>query len=93
MGCGNIFMFPDGTRGIRISGTKVQIDSLVDLLSRLTGRPVLNKTGLTGTYDIDLSFAADPAQLAAGLAPPPEDSQGPTLFSVMQDKLGLKLES
>ena len=93
MSCGNIFMFPDGSSGIRISGTKVPIDSLIDLLSKLTGRPVINKTELTGSYDIDLAFAADPNQSAAGQAPPPEDSSGPSLFTVLRDRLGLKLES
>jgi uncharacterized protein (TIGR03435 family) len=93
LACGNISMFPDGTSGIRISGAKAPIGSLVDLLSRLTGRTVLDRTALTGSYDIDIAFAADPNQAAAGQAPPPEDSLGPTLFAVSQEKLALKLES
>jgi uncharacterized protein (TIGR03435 family) len=93
MACGNIFMFPEGASRIRISGTKAPIDSLIDLLSRLTGRPVLNKTGLTGNYDIEVAFAADPNSPAAGQAPPPEDALGPSLFTALYDNLGLKLES
>ena len=54
-------------------------------------RPVLDRTGLTGTFDFSLewSLAPDPRQ------PPdaqPEDS-GPTFLEALQEQLGLKLKS
>ena len=51
------------------------------------GRPVINRTGLTGTYDFDLRFAAAP--LGADLAP---GVDVPSIFSAIQEQLGLKLE-
>jgi uncharacterized protein (TIGR03435 family) len=54
-------------------------------------RPVLDRTGLTGSFDFSLewSLAPDPAQ--------PPDSQpadtGPTFLEALQEQLGLKLKS
>jgi uncharacterized protein (TIGR03435 family) len=74
-----------------------------DLAARLTflmGRPVLDKTGLTGKYDIALQWMPDSGQASMpgpdsgqqGNAPPP-DSSGPSIFTALQEQLGLKLES
>jgi uncharacterized protein (TIGR03435 family) len=93
LACGGMFMFPNGANGIRINGAKAPIEPLLGLLSRLTGRPVLNKTGLAGKYDIDLQFAADPNQSVAAQEAPPADANGSSLFTALQDQLGLKLES
>ena len=67
---------------------------IVPLLSQLTGRPVVDRTGLTGTYDLQLTFTPD--QLPPGPAPPgapPIDTNGPSLFTALQEQLGLKLDS
>jgi uncharacterized protein (TIGR03435 family) len=71
-------------------------------LPTLLGRPVLDKTGYTGKFDVHLEFLPD--QSAAGVgsiervagvssAAPPGDSAGPTIFTALQEQLGLKLES
>jgi uncharacterized protein (TIGR03435 family) len=60
------------------------IASLVYCLSEgLTGRPVVDKTGLTGSYDIDLTWTPDDQQGTAG--------GGPTVFTALEEQLGLKL--
>ncbi len=61
------------------------LSRLTFLLSRRMDRPVLDLTGLKGVYDytIDLS----------GLGRPGEDSTGPSIFSAVQQDLGLKLEA
>jgi bla regulator protein blaR1 len=58
----------------------------------------LNKTGLTGKYDFTPKWTPDEATMAPGGpkgspddAPPPESS-GPSLFTAIQEQLGLKLE-
>lgn len=52
-------------------------------------RPVLDKTGLVGTYDFVIEFSPDTATTAAS-----EDSpRGPTFLEALKDQLGLKLES
>ena len=47
------------------------------------GRLVVDKTGLTGSFDIDLDWTQDPSL----------DAAGPSIFTALQEQLGLKLES
>jgi uncharacterized protein (TIGR03435 family) len=54
-------------------------------LSNATGRIVVDKTSLTGYYDIDLKWTPD-EDLAAG-------ASGPSLFTALEEQLGLKLIS
>jgi uncharacterized protein (TIGR03435 family) len=94
--CGGFFMFPG-----RLNGQKVPITQLVDVLSRFTDRIVVDKTNLTGKYDVDLQYTPEQGQFQAppGGAPPgmpalpPIDPNGPSLFTALQEQLGLKLES
>lgn len=94
--CGGLMMFPG-----HLSGQKVAIDQLLETLSRFTGRNVLDKTNLTGKYDIDLQYTPEQGQFQAppggappGMPPlPPIDPNGPSLFTALQEQLGLKLES
>jgi uncharacterized protein (TIGR03435 family) len=94
--CGGFFIFPG-----RLSGQKVAITQLVDSLSRFTNRVVLDKTNLTGKYDINLEYTPEQGQFQAppggapnGMPPlPPIDPNGPSLFTALQEQLGLKLES
>jgi uncharacterized protein (TIGR03435 family) len=55
---------------------------------RLAGqlqRPVVDRTGLSGPHDVDLTFALDAAVLAGTDAPP--------LMTALREQLGLRLES
>jgi uncharacterized protein (TIGR03435 family) len=52
------------------------------------GRPVVNQTGLDGTYDFVLDFTPDPRPKYATI-----DSGGPGFEEAMRKQLGLKLES
>jgi|CZKC01.1.fsa_nt_gi uncharacterized protein (TIGR03435 family) len=61
-----------------------------NLAGRL-GRPVLDKTALTGNYDFKLQFAPD--QLQATPASVLTDRDDPSLLTAIQQQLGLKLES
>lgn len=68
-----------------VSG-RTTLASLADSLSAQTGRPVLDQTGLAGIYDIDLHWTP-------GLIADPVDAPGQSLFTVIQNQLGLKLEA
>jgi len=57
-------------------------------LSRLD-RPVIDKTGLTGLFDFHLEYAPD--QASADGAATPADPGGASIFSALQQQLGLKL--
>ena len=57
------------------------------------GRNVIDGTGLTGTFDVHLKWSID--LLSASMGPntaPPQDRTGPSLFTALQEQLGLKLE-
>ena len=63
-----------------------------------TGRLVIDRTGLTGRFDLDLEWTPDqmpppppPGAPPSVLPPPPAD--GPSLFAAIQEQLGLKLEA
>jgi len=88
----------------QIMGQSVPLDLLVQVLSQQLGRIVVDKTGLKGTYDFTLEWTPDQGQgLGPGFAAPgepprpdssaPAESSGPSVFSAIQEQLGLKLES
>jgi len=56
------------------------------LLAKETGRPVVDKTGLTGKYDFTLQYT--PADRAAT-----DESGRPSIFTALEEQLGLKLVS
>lgn len=86
-----------------LTGQGLPMSSLVRLLTQQLGRTVMDKTDLTGKYDFTLKWTPDESQGAmlkgpdggqpgAASAPPP-DSSGPSIFTALQEQLGLKLES
>lgn len=80
--------------GVRVQGGKVGIAELAKTLAMVMGRPVVDKTGLTGLYDLQLGFSADAS--TPELPPPPPgapDSNLPSIITALQEQLGLKLEA
>jgi uncharacterized protein (TIGR03435 family) len=82
---------PDGTARVTpgargISAKQVSMGRFAELLSNKLDRPVVDKTGLTGVFDISLQWTPD-----AGTAP--ADDPGPSVFTAIQEQLGLKLEA
>jgi len=67
------------------------------MLSTRMQRTVLDRTGLTGAWDATLTYTPEPSQIAAGaLAPgaqPAFDPNGPSIFTAVQEQLGLKLDA
>ena len=66
-------------------------------LSQLVGRVVTDKSGLTGGYDFELTYSPEgigggPPPLING-APPAIDPNAPTIFTALQEQLGLKLDT
>jgi uncharacterized protein (TIGR03435 family) len=77
-----------GPRLIRYgSGT---MGELAGQLSSYLHREVIDRTGITGQYAINLSFA--PVDLNASVGDGVQDS-APSIFQALQDQAGLKLES
>jgi uncharacterized protein (TIGR03435 family) len=59
------------------------------------GRLIVDRTGLKGPYDLELTFQQDRPNgpLPPGVELPPVDPNAPNLFTALQEQLGLKLES
>lgn len=68
-----------------IAGKSVGLRMLVLNLSNALDRPVIDKTGLTGSYDFELKWSPDIAS--------PSDTDQPSLFTALPDQLGLRLEA
>lgn len=65
-------------------------------LSPIVGRIVIDKTGLKGRYDFQMTYAPEGRGFGAGPVgadAPPVDPNTPSLFTALQEQLGLKLES
>jgi len=63
-------------------------------LSRYVNQPVRNRTGLEGAFDWTLEWNPDVfGTVSNGQTPAPADPDKPSIFSALQEQLGLKLES
>jgi uncharacterized protein (TIGR03435 family) len=99
---------PNGGRQLSGHMTMAQ---LTDTMSFFMDRPVVDLTGLKGTYDIDMTFMPDERDQmqsrlgpAMVMAPPPgdasdarpaegvSDATAGSIFSAVQERLGLKLD-
>jgi uncharacterized protein (TIGR03435 family) len=69
----------------------ISISRLAWLLSGETGRTVLDKTGLAGSYDFKLAWSSS---LSKGSnSPEAEAPGGRSIFAALREQLGLRLES
>jgi uncharacterized protein (TIGR03435 family) len=85
---------------LHIKGSKVHIADLIRELASVLDKPVLDKTGFTGEFDLDLTFTPDGNLLGfpgfggpgdPGGTPPPTDPNLPNIFAALEEELGLKL--
>ena len=77
------------TRRFITAGTQT-MQQLTGPLQAFTGRPVVDRTGLTGAFDFDLQWTSGPVAAAPGVAATPDD--GSSIFVALQEQLGLRLE-
>jgi uncharacterized protein (TIGR03435 family) len=96
---------PNAASGMTMKLEGLTMAALANRIRNFAGRPVLDRTGLTGTFDATLRFTPDPAAMRASAlqgvpapAPvPPANPQAaideaPPLQAALQEQLGLKLE-
>jgi uncharacterized protein (TIGR03435 family) len=72
---------------------------LAGALSTALSAIVLDRTGIEGRFDVSLQYTPDPTtqtlltKSGEPMAPAPDAVPGPSIFSALQEKLGLKLEA
>lgn len=92
-----------GTGPGQFTGTDAPISLLAEVLSKQPelGRLVIDKTGLEGNFDWTLKWTpAESSPMFKGTEDgsqgptraPPSDSSGPSIFTAIQEQLGLKLD-
>ena len=86
--------------GIRIAPGNMSVGGsnlaqFANSLSMFVGRIVVDRTGLTGNFDFNLTWTPDQMPQRPPGAPelPPVDPNGPSIFTAVQEQLGLKLDS
>jgi len=94
--CGILVSQGPGSGSLR--GGAATMENFARLLGDFLDRPLNNDTGLTGTFDLELQFtaprssvpgAAAPGALATSTAP----DEIPTVFTAIQEQLGLKIDA
>jgi uncharacterized protein (TIGR03435 family) len=72
-----------GKDKVTMTGTKLSMAAFASYLAREMDRPVIDKTGITGEYDVALEWSPEQA----------EASSGPSIFTALEEQFGLRLES
>jgi uncharacterized protein (TIGR03435 family) len=84
--CGNNHIRSNGPKMLW-NGVKIDMGGVAGALTAALRRQVIDKTGFKGNFDLELEWTTDPAfDGAAG------DDTGPSLFTLLEDQLGVKLE-
>ena len=88
--CANI---QTGLGSLSVKG--MPFNQFTPYLSPYVNRVVIDRTGLDARYDIDLKWTPDPQGLApgAGPEPPAGDPNAVSIFTAIQEQLGLKLHA
>ncbi len=89
--------------GSHASSKSMTMAQLAQMLEEIVGRTVIDKTGLRGEYAIALSWTPDPGQRSApadhrspgqaGREEAPSNPNLPSIFTAIQEQLGLKMQS
>jgi uncharacterized protein (TIGR03435 family) len=81
-------------RGVRMSDPDgVAYRTLSGHFSGMNNRVILDRTGLTGTYEVHLQWEREPPAIPAGDTTAQTTLHAPSLFDAMEKQLGLRLES
>jgi len=81
----HVEMSSSGLNGVRLSAAGITISRLVQLLDVYVDHPLVDKTGLSGTFDFEFEFLPP-------TAPPDAAGDAPSLAAALRDRLGLRLE-
>jgi uncharacterized protein (TIGR03435 family) len=88
-----VALLDNGPARLRLNG--IRVPRFASVLEPMAIRKIVDRTGLTGTYDIEMEFLPDPGLLGLRVpnATPQQTLEIPPLLTAIQDQLGLKLET
>ena len=83
-----------------LKATSASMSQLAEALSSRLNTTVVDRTGIEGRFDVSMQWTPDPtsepliSKSGMPVPPPPPDAvPGPSIFTALQEKLGLKLEA
>ena len=87
--CGHLRIFTNGLDG------QTSMPLLINLLSDMLARPVVDQTKFVGSFDVRLRWTPDGSTPGdhSGDSLPSNDESDPSFFTALEEQLGLKLES
>lgn len=86
----------------QLNAQMTTVSAIAGMLAQQLGRPVIDKTDLKGNFDFSLQWTPDETQRGPGFggmerpatdSPLPGDTSGPSIFTAVQEQLGLRLEA
>jgi bla regulator protein blaR1 len=91
--CGRVQAIDGPNHTVIIGARAIALDHIAGYLSDFEGqgRPIVDQTGLNGTYDFTLNWLPDQIRLLPPAREPP-DAQGPSFLEALKEQLGLKLK-
>jgi uncharacterized protein (TIGR03435 family) len=83
----------NGPNMARVFMQATTVDEFSKALGFVLARPIINKSGITGLFDFHLEYAIDETTGGPARATPSDEPAGPSIFTAIQEQLGLKLDS
>jgi len=90
---------PEGSKpcGVKVAPGRIDlggmpVPTLAQMLSRQAGRPVVDRTGLGGPFDVDMQWSPTASGLLTAGDATPALTDGPSIFTAVHEQLGLKLQ-
>ena len=92
--CGDVALLSAPNHTFILGARDLPLDHLALYLPTLIpfGRPIINRTGLTGTFDLSLQFTPEQGMASTAAPASQTDSQGTTAFEALKEQLGLTLK-
>jgi uncharacterized protein (TIGR03435 family) len=92
--CGSVALLLGPNHTFILGSRDIVMDHLAYYLPTLIpfGRPIVDRTGLAGSFDLSLQFAQEPNGASTADATAQSYSEGPTAFEALKEQLGLTLK-
>lgn len=92
--CGAVALLGASNQTFVLGARDMTMDHLAQYLPTLIpfGRPIVDRTGLVGSFDLSLRFAPEPNGASTTDTAAQAGSEGPTAFEALKEQLGLTLK-